>query len=362
MSAGSPDAVRLHAEPSTADWALSSALTQMTGLYGLMIEFKVPHARAANSAAHVESAIRKLHRIATGIESGANPTEKMGGLMQVTHFTSSPDSMPAADACDRRFTLLAANQTAAEWYVAYCETAAKLKQADACIERLRKLIADRNSPPAAADAGGLSDQDLETIMVDLNMALSEDEAEQMIRFARAVLEVAPRPTAVMAGGLPSQRAEFIRQVLMGVAEIPDRDSSEDQPEMMLVTGAELRGIIGSAFETADERDRPAAMGAGDLFAEFDRLRKLLAFPGYCGGALHTEREAFALALRPTASGSVGKSLLRPAINATTPLPPGCYCEPGKCAAPRIMGRQTPCRDPEKRDRPTANGAGGQRDE
>ena len=44
---------------------------------------------------------------------------------------------------------------------------------------------------------------------------------------------------------------------------------------------------------------------------------------------------------------MGKSLLRPAISAENPLPPGCYCEPGKCSAPKIMGRQTACRDPEK---------------
>lgn len=50
-----------------------------------------------------------------------------------------------------------------------------------------------------------------------------------------------------------------------------------------------------------------------------------------------------------AKATVGKSLLRPAISATNPLPPGCYCKPGRCAAPVIMGRQTPCRDPEKRD-------------
>jgi hypothetical protein len=46
-----------------------------------------------------------------------------------------------------------------------------------------------------------------------------------------------------------------------------------------------------------------------------------------------------------------KSLLR---NANEPLPDGCYCKPGKCAAPVIMGRQTPCRDPQKAAHPTDN--------
>lgn len=48
------------------------------------------------------------------------------------------------------------------------------------------------------------------------------------------------------------RAEFIRRVLLEVAELPDRDSPEDQPEMMLVTHEELRSILTSGFELADE--------------------------------------------------------------------------------------------------------------
>jgi hypothetical protein len=35
------------------------------------------------------------------------------------------------------------------------------------------------------------------------------------------------------------------------------------------------------------------------------------------------------------------SLLR---DANEPPPPGCYCKPGQCMAPTIMGRQMPCRD------------------
>jgi hypothetical protein len=59
------------------------------------------------------------------------------------------------------------------------------------------------------------------------------------------------------------------------------------------------------------------------------------------------------------TSAVGQSLLRPAISAANPLPPGCHCKPGQCMAPRIMGRQTPCRDPEKRDRAAAVGAADQ---
>jgi hypothetical protein len=32
--------------------------------------------------------------------------------------------------------------------------------------------------------------------------------------------------------------------------------------------------------------------------------------------------------------------------------PGCHCQPGRCMAPKIVGTQTPCRDPEKANRPS----------
>lgn len=28
-------------------------------------------------------------------------------------------------------------------------------------------------------------------------------------------------------------------------------------------------------------------------------------------------------------------------------PEGCYCKPGRCMAPKVMGRQMPCLNPEK---------------
>lgn len=37
--------------------------------------------------------------------------------------------------------------------------------------------------------------------------------------------------------------------------------------------------------------------------------------------------------------------------ANEPLPEGCHCKPGKCMAPVIMGKQMPCRDPEKANAP-----------
>lgn len=49
-------------DKSTADYAFDSAMLQMQGMYSLMREFSIPASRAANCAAHVESAIRTLHR------------------------------------------------------------------------------------------------------------------------------------------------------------------------------------------------------------------------------------------------------------------------------------------------------------
>jgi len=43
-----------------------------------------------------------------------------------------------------------------------------------------------------------------------------------------------------------------------------------------------------------------------------------------------------------------KSLLH---SPNDPPPAGCYCKPGQCMAPVIMGRQMPCRDPEKAKAP-----------
>jgi hypothetical protein len=58
------------------------------------------------------------------------------------------------------------------------------------------------------------------------------------------------------------------------------------------------------------------------------------------------------ALRP--STAVGASLLR---SVNEPLPPGCYCKPGQCMAPKIMGRQMPCRDPQKAALPADDATG-----
>jgi len=48
------------------------------------------------------------------------------------------------------------------------------------------------------------------------------------------------------------------------------------------------------------------------------------------------------ALTPSAQAAEGALLHEPG-----PITAGCYCKPGQCAAPTVMGRQTACRDPAK---------------
>ena len=47
---------------------------------------------------------------------------------------------------------------------------------------------------------------------------------------------------------PADIAELTRLIVLGVAEIPDRDSPDDHPEMMLVTDTELRSIVRQRLE------------------------------------------------------------------------------------------------------------------
>jgi hypothetical protein len=69
----------------------------------------------------------------------------------------------------------------------------------------------------------------------------------------------PEASAPIGDMQAGERAEFIRQIVLAVAEIADRDSPEDQPEMMLVTSEELQGIVEGAFEDYDEEYDRAAL-------------------------------------------------------------------------------------------------------
>lgn len=44
-------------------------------------------------------------------------------------------------------------------------------------------------------------------------------------------------------GKPSEFDQFVNGVLRDVAELPDRNSPEDEPDMMMVTAEELKVIL-----------------------------------------------------------------------------------------------------------------------
>lgn len=58
------------------------------------------------------------------------------------------------------------------------------------------------------------------------------------------------------------------KICLSVAEIPDRFSPEDQPEMMLVTPAELRVIILQALEDSHEQTIQAVAKLAEALAPF----------------------------------------------------------------------------------------------
>lgn len=52
-----------------------------------------------------------------------------------------------------------------------------------------------------------------------------------------------RNHAAVAGYMVRKREQIITGVLQDVAELPDRTSPDDAPDMMLVTAEELRAIL-----------------------------------------------------------------------------------------------------------------------
>ena len=62
--------------------------------------------------------------------------------------------------------------------------------------------------------------------------------------------------------------EWIDNVLRDVAELPDRNSPEDWPEAMLVTGAELRQII-VAHAAEAPQSGPVLLTDEDFFQEIE---------------------------------------------------------------------------------------------
>jgi hypothetical protein len=84
----------------------------------------------------------------------------------------------------------------------------------------------------------------------------------------------------------------------------------------------------------------------DLFglSEYEKIERI-KFGHSCGAREWASYQADLLKqVLAAVQYSGSKKLLR---QVNEPLPDGCYCQPGQCMAPVIMGRQMPCRDPEK---------------
>lgn len=71
-------------------------------------------------------------------------------------------------------------------------------------------------------------------------------------------EAAEAKMAYCEAELVKDRDQIAERIVVGVAEIPDRNSPDDQPEMMLVTDKELRGIVINALEDHAARQEQKA--------------------------------------------------------------------------------------------------------
>lgn len=76
------------------------------------------------------------------------------------------------------------------------------------------------------------------------------ELEQQLAEARAARKECASPDS-------REVATFLGDIVLDVAEIPDRTSPDDQPEIMLVTGEELKRIVGQRLIELCERSRSA---------------------------------------------------------------------------------------------------------
>jgi hypothetical protein len=137
----------------------------------------------------------------------------------------------------------------------------------------------------------------------------------------------------------------------------DRGYGEPIPEERLLAGyltKEQRGVRHRKLTPEYMADLLNHADAADLLLEqkdreIARLIALLKKACYSLTNYTTEPVAH---FRETVAGVrseleryvEGGPLLR---KPNSPLPDGCYCKPGRCMAPKVMGMQQPCRDPQK---------------
>lgn len=82
----------------------------------------------------------------------------------------------------------------------------------------------------------------------------------------ALDEIVKRATLSLHDGYPGSGA-LIDQIVREVAELPDRTSPEDQPEMMLVSGDELRVILALALSPSRDKSGECVARSSQHIAE-----------------------------------------------------------------------------------------------
>lgn len=118
----------------------------------------------------------------------------------------------------------------------------------------------------------------------LHFLTKEQMAEEIIRLD-AALAAAPTAQAAPAAvaGAALDVLAIAAAVCQRVAELPDRNSPEDWPEAMLVTGAEMIDAVACEIEQALAAAAPTIQAAPqpadpqELLPEIQRLQRALAF-------------------------------------------------------------------------------------
>src|SRR6185369_8437590 len=152
--------------------------------------------------------------------------------------------------------------------------------------------------------------------------------------------------------------------------LEQKDAARDEYEKLLLSRDALtqerarmiadlecdRSTMDAAISSAQDRTAEAIQYTLKVMREAEALRtalrELLEFlrqifgPKYDQTPILVNAEAALSGEQPDTPETRGSLLQKPNENPSA----GCFCAPGNCGAPRVMGRQAPCRDPEKASR------------
>jgi hypothetical protein len=213
----------------------------------------------------VERPISELRKVAQRIlerwERSA-PSDEISGEHKALRAALSSAAVEQAEPAIQ-------GKTISDWYVAWCEMSGKLKGAKACIGRYQKLVSDLEE--LSKPRQSVPDNIIRLIQ-DYGDARADDDRYAASKFGDAITAIRRLIASQAAPAAPEQAkgGDFLPK--RDVAELPDRDSPAGQPDMMLVSGDELRDIIAARAPKASGSDGTAAAGAGSQ-AEFDAVMR-----------------------------------------------------------------------------------------